>query len=99
MSDPTYLAPVRDEIARLRAAVALLSDTLARRSDALNRTGRDNDHLRATIARVEKVATDCERMGRTSIDEQNREWLPAFAQTLRAALADPTSPTAIREPK
>lgn len=37
------------------ARVNQLTDTLALRSDALNRTGESNDQLRATLARIEKA--------------------------------------------
>lgn len=45
----------RDAWESAEAKVAQLEDTLTLRSEALNRTGADNDQLRAKVARVEKL--------------------------------------------
>lgn len=45
---------------QLTDQLALANDTLRHRATAVNATGATNDQLRATLARIEKVAADWE---------------------------------------
>ena len=55
----TYLDPVSD-LDRLRHENANLHGLLTLRSAALNRTGTQNDHLRATVAACPRCANSLE---------------------------------------
>ena len=55
----TYLDPTT-ELDRLRHENANLNGLLTLRSAALNRTGTQNDHLRATVAACPRCANSLE---------------------------------------
>jgi len=107
-----YLDPIRDELDRLRTENKQLADaaehwrtrshqlteTLRLRTDALNRTGADNDQLRAKVARVETLAKvqaiSCQAQHRA---DHARNWLDVLA--ILDDQPDPNLTHGIREPK